>query len=359
MAATNLALLLRGDPPILLDEWQTAPELWNAVRHEVDDRQARGQFILTGSSRPLDDAQRHSGAGRMAKVRMRTLSLWEGQRSTGEVSLAEIFSGRAVEGMSKIPFIGYAEHVVHGGWPAILDASIDEAIAFSEDYVDLIVEHDAASLDGVRRDPTRLRRFLEAYAALSAHPVSMSRIVARATAKGDTLARVTADGYAVAVDRLMVTDDVRAWSTHLRSRARLATVPKRHLADPSLACALLRLTPERLLDDLKTFGFLFESLVARDLRVYAQANDADVYHYREHGGDLEVDLIVEARSGAWIGVEVKLGEGYIEDGAKNLRRLANTRIDRPASALVVITAGEYAYVRDDGVFVVPLGALRP
>ncbi len=176
---------------------------------------------------------------------------------------------------------------------------------------------------------------------------------------GANLARATVDSYAVASERLMLTDDVRAWSTHLRSRARLATVPKRHLADPSLACALMRVTPERLLDDLNSFGYLFESLVARDLRVCAQANDADVYHYREHGGELEIDLIVEARGGDWIGVEVKLGEGYIEEAAKNLRLLADTRIVRPPAALVVITAGEYAYTRDDGISVVPLGALRP
>ncbi|RLB56136.1 MAG: hypothetical protein DRJ42_04195 [Deltaproteobacteria bacterium] len=360
MAATNLGLLLRGEPPVLLDEWQTAPELWNAVRHEVDDRQAKGLFILTGSARPADDARRHSGAGRMAKARMRPLSSWEAQRSTGEVSLAELLSARPVEGQSKTPFVEYAALVVRGGWPALLDASIDEAIAFSEDYVSLIVEHDAATLDGAQRNPDRLRRFLEAYAALSAHPVPMTRIVARATASADaTLARATADNYAVAVERLMVTDDVRAWSTHMRSRARLTRVPKRHLADPSLACALMRATPERLLDDLESFGYLFESLVTRDLRVYAEANDADVYHYREHGGELEVDLIVEARDGAWIGVEVKLGEGYIDDAARNLRLLADTRIKRPPAALMVITTGEYAYTREDGVSVVPLAALRP
>ncbi len=360
MAATSPGLLFRGTPPVLLDEWQTAPDLWNAVRHEIDDRGKKGQFILTGSARPTDSTPRHSGAGRMARVRMRTLSLWEARKSTGEVSLGDLFLGQPVEGTSKTPLGAYAEHVVHGGWPALLDASLDEAIAFAEDYVALIVEHDVSSLDGVQRDPLRLRRFLEAYATLSAHPVPMTRIVERASSHRDaTLARATADGYAVAAERLMVTDDIRAWSTHLRSRARLASVPKRQMADPSLACALMRVTPERLLDDLSSFGYLFESLVARDIRVYAQANDAEVFHYREHGGELEVDLVIEARGGAWIGVEVKLGEGYVDQAATNLRMLADTRIVRPPAALVVITTGEYAYTRDDGISVVPLGALRP
>ena len=359
-ASIDPRLLLGGNVPVLLDEWQAAPSVWNAVRREIDDRQAVGQFILTGSARPLDDPTRHSGVGRFGRVVMRTMSLSESGLSNGTVKLADLFAGEPVAGRSAVGFEGYVEAIVRGGWPALIDASLDSAREFNRDYVELLATDEVASLDRSHRDPRRLRALLEAFAAFSAHPAPMSRVISRSVTPDDSvISRVTGDLYATALERLMVIDDVPAWSTHLRSRARLTEYPKRHLTDPALACALLRATPDSLISDLNTLGYLFESLVTRDLRVYADANDADVFHYRERGGELEVDLIVEQRGGAWIGVEVKMGIGHVDEAAATLLRLANTRVTRPPSALIVVTTSEYAYTRPDGVSVVPLGTLTP
>jgi predicted AAA+ superfamily ATPase len=231
---------------------------------------------------------------------------------------------------------------------------------FVRDYLDTIVEHDIDQVSGAHRDPRLVRRFLHAYAQLTAHPAKVATIVARARGESDSSApsRWTVEPYLDALRRMMIVDEVDAWDPALRSRARLTGGEKRHLGDPSLAAALMNCSPDRLLSDLKTFGFLFESLVTRDLRVYAEALGASVYHYREQSGRLEVDLVVEQADGAWAGFEVKLGGDAVDDAATALLRLAS-RVAIPPTALVVVTAGEYGYRRPDGVWVVPLGCLGP
>lgn len=362
-ASIDPRLLLEGATPRLFDEWQREPQLWDAVRRAVDDRRLAGQFVLTGSATPADNVLRHSGAGRFAVIRMRPMSLFEQGHSTGAVSLGSLLAGEdPAAGRSKLDLRAYVERTVIGGWPGLLERSIDEAGAFLRGYLDAIVEHDIAATSGTRRDPEKVRRFLRAYAQLTAHPVPISRLVERASkeaAGSDGLTRFAAEPYLEALRRLMVVDEVEAWNTTLRSRARLMSTPKRHLVDPSLAATLMDCAPERLLGDLNTFGYLFESLVARDVRVYAQANNASVFHYRERGGELEVDLIVERRDGAWVGIEVKLGGNFVDQAAASLLQLSQTRVTVPATALVVVTATEYAYVRKDGVLVVPLGLLGP
>ena len=377
LMAVNPGLLLDGPTPRLIDEWQRVPTVWDAVRRAVDDRRDPGQFILTGSATPANDVPRHSGAGRFARLRMRPLTLAELGHSTRDISLAQILAGEEIpSAVSEISVPQYAEHVVTGGWPLLIGRGPDEAATYLKAYLDTLIEVDVLTVSGTRRDPRRVRRFLHAYAQLTAHPAKVATIVERANADVDRtllpasrtgqapgergLSRWAAEPYMDAARRLMVLDDVDAWSPNLRSRSQLVETPKRHLVDPSLAVALMRYSPQRLLEDLKTFGFLFESLVTRDVRIYAQDNDADVYHYREAGGRFEVDLIVEDRNGNWVGIEVKLGGGHsIDDAAGSLLKLAAERVAKPPLALLIITAGPYCYRRTDGVHVVPLGCIGP
>ena len=363
-AAIDPHLVLGGGTPRLIDEWQRQPPIWDAVRREVDDRRTPGQFILTGSATPNDDVSRHSGAGRMAVVTMRPMTLYEQHISAGVVSLGELINeGDSASGDCDLDLATYAERVVVGGWPGLLGASVPAAMQFNREYLDAIVNHDIELLSGTKRDPRLVRRFLHAYAQLTAHPSRMSTIVERAG--GDTSgsdrapSRWAAEPYLEALRRLMVVDEVPAWDPELRSRTRLMTTPKRHLVDPSLAATLLDCNPSRLIQDPNTFGFLFESLATRDVRVYAAANDASLFHYRERAGTLEVDLIIERTDGTWMGIEVKLGGALIDEAAAGLLRLAEARVQRPPSALVVLTATPYAYRRDDNVWVVPLGLLGP
>jgi uncharacterized protein len=360
-ASVDPRLVLDGTVPRLIDEWQRQPRIWDAVRREVDRRGVPGQFILTGSATPSDDTARHSGAGGMAIIAMRPMTLYEQGISRGQVSLGDLLDSREPPfGRAALRLSDYAERIVIGGWPALLDASVSDAVQLVGGYLNVIVEHDVDLISGARRDPRRVRRFMEAYAQLTAHPAPLSTIVSRAA--GESVqgpSRWAASPYLDALRRLMVIDEVEAWSPELRSRARLMSTPKRHLVDPSLAAALLRAGPDRLLRDLKTLGFLFESLTTRDLRVYAAANDASVFHYRERNGELEVDLIVERGDGAWLAAEVKLGGEQIDRAAIALTRLATTRAQRPPAVLMIVTATEYAYARPDGIFVVPLAMLGP
>ena len=366
--AVDPRLVLDGPSPRLIDEWQREPRVWDAVRRAVDDRSAPGQFILTGSATPNDDAARHSGAGRISVMRMRPMTLFEQGYSTGQASLAVLMSGEAPDATRSALTLGaYAERIVVGGWPQLLGAQPTVAIQFIRDYLDTIVEHDIDAVSGARRDPRLVRRFLYAYAQLTAHPARLSTIIVRAHG-GDFegadddpggLTRWSAEPYLRALRRMMIVDEIEAWSPSLRSRSRLISLPKRLLVDPSLAAGLMDCSPERLLGDLNTLGFLFESLAARDLRIYAEASGGQVFHYRESSGDLEVDLVVEQSDGRWAGFEVKLGGDLVDEAAAALLHLARTRVSVAPSALVVITGTEYAYRRPDGVWVLPLGCLGP
>jgi len=366
-AAVDPRLILGGRTPRLIDEWQREPRVWDAVRRAVDDRARPGQFILTGSATPNDTVVRHSGAGRISVMRMRPMTLSEQGFSTGEVSVASLMSGRApAAARSTLDLAGYADRIVIGGWPQLLGADPPAAAQFVRDYLATIVEHDIDVVSGARRDPRLVRRFLHAYAQLTAHPARLATIIARArgeaadsdAAGSGGLTRWAADPYLQALRRMMIVDEVDAWSPAMRSRSRLISVPKRHLVDPSLAAGLLDASPARLLGDLNTMGFLFESLAVRDLRIYAEAAGGRVFHYRESSGDLEVDLVMEHSDGSWAGFEVKLGGPLIDDAAAALLRMS-TRVAPAPSALAVITGTEYGYRRPDGVWVLPLGSLAP
>lgn len=365
LASVDPDTALAGATPRLIDEWQLEPSIWNHVRRAVDDRADPGQFILTGSAVPTDDVTRHSGAGRFTRIRMRPLSLFEAGHSSGEISLAELLNGspQGAEAAS-ISIQELAELVAIGGWPANHGQSTNAALRSNLGYLDEIRRTDVSRVAERRADPIRVGRLLRSLARNTATEVTLSKLAADVGASQVTMKPETAAGYLEALEQLMVVEDQLAWSPHLRSRAILREAPKRHFVDPSLAVAALRATPRRLLSDLRFLGLLFESLVVRDLRIYAQANDAEVFHYREKGG-LEVDAIIQAADGRWAAFEIKLGERWIDEGMKNLRRLAQrapqAMRDTPSepSALAVIVPNGYGYTGSSDVGVVPIGALGP
>lgn len=356
------SLVLDGNTPRLIDEWQVVPSIWNHVRRAVDARGQSGQFILTGSAVPADDITRHTGAGRLARVRMRPMSLFEVGRSSGSNSVSALLDGRC----SKSPDVGLsipgiAELVAVGGWPGNLGKTPAEALGAVRSYIDEIRRADISRIDGMRRDPTKIGRLLRSLARNESTSATAATIAADAGSGDAAIGDDTVRGYLDALERLMIVENQPAWAPHLRSRSRLRQGPKRRFVDPSLAVASLRASPERLLSDMELFGLLFESLVIRDLRVYAQASDADVFHYRDNTG-LEVDAIVEARDGRWGAFEVKMGQSAIDEASETLRRFAE-RIDtkkcgEPA-VLAVITGNGFGYVRRDGVAVIPIGSLGP
>jgi predicted AAA+ superfamily ATPase len=360
--AVDPALLLDGTRPQLLDEWQVQPALWNHVRRAVDDRHQTGQFILTGSATPAADAARHSGAGRFARIRMRPMSLVETGHSTGAVSLQALFDGEAIRvSEPDLALTVLIERVLTGGWPGLQGLAPRDASRAVRDYLASIQHVDLARVAGARRDPIKVGRLIASLARNIATKASVITLAKDAAHDGEEIHRQTVSDYLDVLERLMVVEDQPAWSTHLRSSATLRKSPKRHFVDPSLAAAALRATPDTLYSDLNLFGLLFESLVLRDLRVYAQADDGAVSHYRDSTG-LEVDAIVETGDGRWGAFEVKLGAGQIESAAAGLLRFQDrvdtTRAGKP-SVLAVITPSGLGYRRADGVSVVPIGALGP
>jgi predicted AAA+ superfamily ATPase len=362
--AADPSLLLAGARPRLIDEWQLAPPLWDHVRRAVDDSAGEtGQFIITGSADPPDSAVRHTGAGRIVRLRMRPMSSAETGRSSGACSLAALLDGEPVTGIAAEPgsLLAVAEEVVIGGWPALLGAAPDAARAVLEGYLSDVTRIELGRADGARRDPARLERFLRSYARHVATEASMVTI-ARDTGGADgAIDRETAAGYVRALERVFVIEELPAWGPHMRSRYPLRRAPKRHFVDPSLAAAALRAGPEALVDDPELLGLLFESLVVRDLRVYAQALGGAVAHHRDSSG-LEIDAVIDLRDGRWGAFEVKLGAGRIDEAAAALLRFASAvDVDRSGApaVLAVVTSTDHAYTRDDGVVVVPHRLLGP
>lgn len=363
-AEIDPSLVMEGATPRLIDEWQIVPALWNHIRRGVDDRGAPGQFIMTGSASPADDISRHTGAGRIARLRMRPMSLYETGHTSGAVSLAAVVDGdteiRATDPGLRLSDI--AALICVGGWPALLGTGIEDALLWNRDYLDEISRADIRRTDQVARDPARVGRVLQSLARNVATEAAATTIAADAGGPEGPVSDDTVRDYLDALSRLMVVEDLPAWAPHLRSRSQLRKAPKRYFVDPSLAVAALGASPQRLMADLNSLGLLFESLVVRDLRVYAQAAGLTVTHYRDNTG-LEVDLIVQAPDGRWSAFEVKLGGANpIDQAAASLTKFA-ARVDAertgPAGLLCVIVASGFGYIRDDGVAVVPIGALAP
>ncbi|MCD8014575.1 MAG: DUF4143 domain-containing protein [Lachnospiraceae bacterium] len=362
-ADTKPSILLKGDTPRLLDEWQTAPVLWDAVRFTVDQKGEAGQFILTGSAVPPDNAVQHTGTGRISRMMMRPMSLYESGESNGTVSLSELFDGNLeIESFSELTIEETAYAIVRGGWPASIGESEKNALRHAIDYVEAIINADVSRVDGVEKNPARVRALLRSLAR-NISTLATIKTIHDDIAMGDTdesISEKTISQYLNALNRIFVTDNIPAWNPALRSKTAIRTSPKRQFTDPSIAAAVMRLTPERLLDDFNYFGFLFESLCERDLRVYAESIDGEVFHYRDSSG-LEADAVIALNDGRWAAVEIKLGSKEIEEAAKHLIELknkVNTEKMREPSFLMVLTGTEIAYRRDDGVLIVPIGSLK-
>lgn len=363
-ADTKPSLLLQGDTPRLLDEWQSAPVLWDAVRFMVDQRGGKpGQFILTGSAVPQDDAVQHTGTGRISRLMMRPMSLFESLESNGMVSLKSLFEGKTnPEGFSELSIESIASAIVRGGWPASIGDEESIALRHAVDYVEAVINADVSRVDGVEKNPARVRALMRSYARNIATMATI-RTIRDDIALGDadtSVSEKTISQYLTALDRIFVTENLPAWNPVLRSKTAIRTSVKRHFVDPSIATAVMRLTPSRLLDDFQYFGFLFESLCTRDLRVYAEAIDGQVFHYRDASG-LESDTVVCLNDGRWAPIEVKLGTKEIEEASEHLLELkakVDTKKMKEPSFLMILTGTEFAYRRDDGVLVVPIGCLK-
>jgi predicted AAA+ superfamily ATPase len=362
-AKTKPSLLLEGKTPRLLDEWQVAPELWNAVRFAVDKRRQNGQFILTGSVIPTRTNDMHTGTGRIARMKMRTMSLFETRDSNGDISLERLFNGNKekVESKSNISIEQMAFLINRGGWPAVAHEKNEKiALATANDYLEAIANEDISKADGIEKNPDRVKALLRSLARNISSEARTSTILNDLAKNDETLSQVTIVQYIDALKKIFVIEDLPAWSAKLRSKTAIRTTAKRHFVDPSIATAALRATPKKLLSDFETFGLLFESLCIRDLRVYAESNDGHVYHYRDKNG-LEIDSIIQLADGRWGAVEIKMGAGEIEDACKvllKLEKVVDTKKMKKPSFLMVLTATEYAFQMDNNVWVVPLGCLK-
>lgn len=360
--AIEPSIVLDGAIPRLIDEWQVEPVIWNHVRRAVDDRRAPGQFILTGSSVPADDVNRHAGAGRFSTLRMRPMTLFESGHTNGAISLAALLDGHPVRSVEPgLTIRDLADRITAGGWPALHGRPIAAAGRAVRDYLDQIRAVDVSRVAGNHRDPIKMERLIRSLARNIATEVAISTLSTDAGGADGPLDWRTTAGYLDVLERLMIVEDQPAWAPHIRSKATLRSSPKRHFVDPSLAVAALSASPQSLLADLNAMGLLFESLVIRDLRVLSQPLGGRVLHYRDKSG-LEVDAIVQLDSGRWGAFEVKLGAGFADQGAASLLKFASVvdteRVGAPA-VLAVITGTGYGYMRPDGVAVVPIAALAP
>ena len=365
MASESPDILLNGSTPRLIDEWQIAPKLWDAIRFEVDHRATMGQFILTGSAVPArHDEIHHSGTGRFAWLLMRPMSLWESGDSTGTISLQALFNHpEKIAAINPLDMKRLAWLTCRGGWP--LATTIDEDVALDQafDYYDAVVNSDIQRADGVNRNPERVKRLMRSYARNQASQVSLATICAdMKTNDAESLDENTVYSYLNALWSIFVIEEMPAWNPNLRSKTSIRTAETRYFVDPSLAIAALGIGPNDLLNDLETMGLFFETLCVRDLRVYAEANDGNVFHYRDKTG-LECDAVIHLRNGSYGLVEIKLGgETRIEEGANNLNDLESkidtTKMKKPSFKMVLTAVGQYAYKRTDGVIVVPIGCLK-
>ncbi len=362
-ASVKPSLLLQGENPRLIDEWQVAPVLWDSIRHEVDMRGEEGQFILTGSATPVMDEQiSHTGTGRISRIRMRPMSLFESNESIGAVSLKKLFDrNHNVESISNLEIEGIAKSIVRGGWPASITSKPEVASKRAQNYVDSIVQFDVSRVDGIEKNPNKMFALLRSLSRNISTEANYSVLIKDMEGgENESISRPTVQSYLNVLQRLFVVEDLEAWNPSIRSATPLRVSPKRQFVDPSIATAALGLTHERLLLDFNTFGYLFESLCIRDLRIYAEALGGKVYHYRDKNG-LECDAVVVLRNGQWGAVEIKLGSNEFEKAAENLIKFSeiidDKKMNKP-SFLMILTGTKLGYKREDGVLIVPVACLK-
>lgn len=366
-AELNTSLLLVGETPRLIDEWQLAPKIWDAVRFEVDHRGEEGQFILTGSAVPASTENiNHTGTGRIFRLTMRPMSLFESGESNGSVSFEWLFSQPEDQpiGIANLSINDLAFLICRGGWPNSVTKQKDDALALAFDYFDAVTESDISRVDGVKRVPEKVRRLMRSYARHQGTQTSVDVIKQDMLSNDDsTISENSIISYIDALKMIFVIEDMAAWNPNLRSKTAIRTADTRYFVDPSIATAALGLGPIDLLNDLNTMGLLFETLAVRDLRVYADALDGKIYHYRDKTG-LECDAVMHLRNGSYGLIEIKLGgDTLIAEGVETLTKLSKkidtTKMPNPSFLMVLTGIGEYAYRREDGVYVVPIGCLKP
>ena len=365
MAALNPKRLLSGETPRLIDEWQIAPKLWDAIRFEVDHRDDLGQFVLTGSAVPPDTKEiTHSGTGRFSWLMMRPMSLYESGESTGEVSLSRLFEGKGeVDGESKLDLERIAFLICRGGWPRSIDMRDKIALNQAIDYYDAVVHSDINRADGVEKNPERVKRLMRSLARNQGQQIANTAIAADIAVNDDsTINQETVASYISALKKIFVVEDMPAWNPNLRSKSAIRTSDTRYFVDASIAAAALGIGPNDLINDLNTMGFLFETMCVRDLRVYAEALGGSVYHFRNKAG-LECDAVVHLRNGSYGLIEIKLGgEKLIREGVETLTSLTESidtsKMKGPAFRMILTAADQYAYRREDGICIVPVGCLK-
>lgn len=367
MADTQPSLLLQGDTPHMLDEWQTIPVLWDAVRFAADQRQQVNQFILTGSATPLQEDEEneieHTGTGRIARLKMRPMSLWESKESKGQVSLKSLFDGTQEMGLFDNPLtledIAYV--MCRGGWPGCWGLDREDALEVVVNLVDELIHSDVNRVDGKEKNPDRVRAVLRSYSRNISTMTTANTIIQDVRANDQSITDKTLNNYLTALKRLFIIEEAKAWQPSLKSKTGIRTSNKRHFVDTSIATAVLELNPKSLLEDFNLFGYLFEDFCLRDIRIYTEPLRGTVFHYHDNL-NLEADLIIRLHDGRWAAIEIKTGSREIEDAAVNLVKLSNivdtSKIGKP-SFLMILTAGQYAYQRADGVYVVPIGCLKP
>lgn len=357
--------LLSGEKPVLFDEWQKIPELWDYVRNYIDETSGKGLFILTGSAKPIEDKERHSGIGRMKKIIMRTMSLWESNESSGEVSLRNLFDNtKNVSGKNRYQLKDIAHIICRGGFPsAVIEKDKDISLNYAKDYVNTLVSTDITSVDDIKRNPKRARAILKSYARNISTPAKMTTILKDVESNTDTQDIRTINSYIDAFSKLFVIDETESWTPKLRSKTAIRTTSTKHFVDPSIATAILDANPNDLIQDLNTFGLLFENLVIRDLKVYTQSLDGNVYNYRDKSG-LEADAVIHLNDGRWGLIEIKLGgETLINEGALTLTKLKEVidqdKMNKPAFLAIITATDSFAYKREDGIYVIPIACLKP
>lgn len=363
LAEMSPSLVLEGETPRLIDEWQEVPPLWDAVRHKVDQKSEKGQFILTGSATPNHKGIMHSGAGRIARLRMRPMSLYESGNSSGKVSLEDLCKGNLTPAMTgEVDLRKITEFIYRGGWPGNTDIPIDKAGLLPNEYLKAVIDDDVYRIDGIKRDVSKMNLLLKSLARNESTTVTNKTLKADVKAIDDE--DIDSDTISVYLDiftRLFLLDNQPPFASNIRSSVRLKQAEKRHFADPSLACALLKATPDRLINDLETLGFLFEALCERDLRIYADSFDAKLYHYQDYN-NREIDAVIELSDGKWCAFEIKLGANQIDKAAESLLNLKKSIEEEggiaPSVLCVICGLSNAAYIRDDGVFVVPITALK-
>ena len=365
LAELSPALVLEGEMPRLIDEWQEVPPLWDAVRYKVDQTAQKGQFILTGSATPNHKGILHSGAGRIARLRMRPMSLWESGDSRGKVSLEQLCQGKLTPAMTgEVDLKKLIELIIRGGWPGSLGLTLEQAALLPAQYLDAVIDDDVYRMDGVKRDTQKMRLLLRSLARNESTTATNKTLMKDIKAVDDEdIDGNTVAAYLDIFKRLFITDNQPPFSSSIRSSVRVKQAEKRHFADPSLACALLKATPASLLGDLETLGFLFEALCERDLRIYAESFGAQLYHYQDYKNQ-EIDAVVELPDGRWCAFEIKLGANQIDAAAENLLTIkkqfeADPKGKTPAVLCVLCGMANAAYQRPDGVFVVPVTAMKP